>query len=82
LNTIKYDGEHAKTSKRLEEIVRNASNLTNGEMIISLLDAITVLQKQEKAIQFMMNYGFGIEMLMKTMDCSKRDIVDMDKGNE
>lgn len=82
MNTIKYDGEHAKTSKRLEEIVRNANNLTNGEMIISLLDAITVLQKQEKAIQFMMDYGFSIEYLKKTMNCETGDIVDMDKVKE
>lgn len=79
---IRYDGEHAKTSKRLEEVVRNANDLTNGEMIIYLLDAITVLQKQEKAIQFMMDYGVEVEVLRKTMDCSIRDIIDMDKGKE
>ena len=80
MNTIKYDGEHAQTSKRLEEIVRNANNLTNGEIIISLLDAITVLQKQEKAIQlFMDKHGlYGIEELKKAMDCSLGDITSLE----
>lgn len=77
---FKYDGQFSKRADTLEEIVRNAKDLSRGELIVYLLDAIILLKKQDKALEYGME-GNGMEIIemIKTMDCSISDIVDIEK---